>query len=134
MEFPYLLLPGDPDKTPRPLVPVIYKYHKKETEPILTLVDSGADYSFVTLKIALYLGISLAGVKPVSITGFEGSSMKCFPHRTTIEIVRRTLTFPIFYGGSLTDEYPCILGQDFFFDKAKISFRRYNWRFGIDWI
>lgn len=134
MEFPYLLLPGDPNKTPRPLVPVIYKHRKGETKPILTLVDSGADYSFATLKIASYLGINLAGIEPIPITGFEGSSMKCFPYKTTIEIAEKTLTLPIFYGGSLTNEYPCILGQDLFFDEAKISFKRYDWTFDIDWV
>jgi len=134
MEFPYLLLPGDRSGTPRPLVPVVYKYRKKATKPILTLIDSGADYSFVTFKIALYLGINLAGIEPLSIRGFEGSSMDCYAFNTTVVVKNNEITFPIYYGGSLTSEYPCILGQDIFFDKTKITFERYKWKFSIDFI
>ncbi|MFZ5366084.1 MAG: retropepsin-like aspartic protease [Patescibacteria group bacterium] len=133
MEFPYFVLPGDPSATPRPLVPVRYKYKSKETYPILTLIDSGADYSFATFKIALYLGINFKKIKPVSITGFNQSKMDCFPKEITIEIAGRDLILPVYFGGSLTQEYPCILGQDIFFDKAKITFERYKWSFGIDW-
>ena len=132
MEFPYLLLPGDRSGTPRPLVPVVYKYRKKETKPILTLVDSGADYSFVTFRIALYLGINLAGIEPLSVKGFEGSSMDCYSHETVIKIREKEMELPVYYGGSLTSEYPCILGQDVFFDKTKISFERYKWKFNVD--
>lgn len=60
--------------------------------------------------------------------------MKCYPIKTEIRIAGKDLGYPIFYGGSLTNEYPCILGQDFFFDQAKVTFERYNWSFGIDWV
>jgi len=133
MEFPYFVLPGDPLVTPRPLVPVKYKYRFRETRPILTLIDSGADYSFTTFKIALYLGINFRKIKPVSITGFNQSKMDCFPKEITIEVVGRDLILPVYFGGSLAQEYPCILGQDGFFDKAKITFERYRGIFRIDW-
>src|SRR3989337_4578238 len=100
MNFPYLNLPGDLGDTPRPLVPVIYKSGNKETKPILTLIDSGADYSYVTFKIAEYLDIKFNKIEPVSITGFEGSSISCWPFKTTIEVANGTLFLPIYYGGS----------------------------------
>ncbi|MBI2268118.1 MAG: retroviral-like aspartic protease [Candidatus Blackburnbacteria bacterium] len=127
------MLPGDPTKVLRPLVPVKYKYQGKETKPILTLIDSGADYSFATLKIALYLGIKFKGIKPVSITGFNQATTGCFPKEVGVEVAGREIQMPVYFGGSLTQEYPSILGQDIFFDKARITFERYNWSFGIYW-
>lgn len=133
MKFPYLLLPGDPSATPRPLIPVEYKYKKRETLPILTLIDSGADYSFATFKIASYLGIKFKGIKPVPITGFNATTMDCFPQKVILNLAGRQIELPMFFGGSLINEYPCILGQDIFFDRAKITFERYDWSFSIDW-
>lgn len=133
MKYPYLVLPGDPSSTPRPLVPVIFQNKSKQTQPILTLIDSGADYSFASLKLASYLGINFKGVKPTSISGFTDAHFECYPKETTIIVDDRVVTFPIFYGGDLTQEYQTILGQDFFFDKTKITFERYSWTFSIEW-
>ena len=133
MEFPYIVLPGDSSSTPRPLVPVRFIYKNKQTHPILSLIDSGADYSFATLKIASYLGVNFRNVKSVPITGFNQSTLRCFPIKITIGVANFNLELPVYFGGSLTQEYPCILGQDVLFDKAKIIFERYKGSFRIEW-
>ena len=59
MNFPYTTLPGMPKDTKRPLIPARFIHKNKRTLPILCLVDSGADYSYVTIEVASLLEIDL---------------------------------------------------------------------------
>ncbi len=51
---------------------------------------------------------------------------------TTIEIDGRDIVLPIYFGGGANLQ--CIIGQDPFFDFAKVTFERYDSSFSIDWI
>lgn len=90
MNFPYTTLPGIPKDTKRPLVPIKFIHKNKSTLPILCLVDSGADYSYLATEIASFLG-----------------------------------------SDQLSNAFPCILGQENFFSKARVIFERYKWNLDI---
>ncbi len=131
MKLPYFLAPGQPRSASIPFVKVVYKNGFKKTTPILTLVDSGAQVSFAPLDIALWLGIRVNQRHSLEIRGFNNATTTCYPGLTTVEIDGRDIEIPVYFGGAATLQ--CILGQDPFFDFAKITFERYNNIFSIDW-
>ena len=131
MKHPYYLAPGQPRRASVPLIQVVYKNRFKNTTPILALLDSGAAVSFAPLDLALWLGIKVDNKKYLEIRGFNNSVTKCYPGITTIEIDGRDIEIPIYFGG--TSNMQCIIGQDPFFDKAKILFERYDNSFSIEW-
>jgi len=132
MRYPYFLAPGQPRSASVPLIEVIYKNHSKTTTPILALVDSGAAVSFAPLDVALWLGIRVDRKKGLDIRGFNNSVTKCYPGITTIHNSGRDINIPIYFGGG--SNLQCIIGQDPFFDSAKVTFERYDNSFSIDWI
>jgi len=132
MKYPYYLAPGAPRIASVPLIKVVYKNHSKKTTPTLALLDSGASVSFAPLDLALWLGIRVDNKKFLDIRGFNNVITKCYPGMTTIEIDGHDIDMPIYFGGS--PHMQCILGQDPFFDKAKILFERYDNSFSIEWI
>ena len=131
MKFPYTSLPGLPSDTKRPLVPVKFIHKDKSTQPILCLVDSGADYSYLTMDIALFLEINLKKVKPQKSFGINGSEFTCFPSELEIEIGGHKLKIPVHFSSELTSAFPCILGQEGFFSLSKITFERSKWNLEI---
>lgn len=131
MNFPYTTLPGFPKDTKRPLIPVKFIYQDKSTLPILCLVDSGADYSYLTIEIADLLGINLRGIKPQKSFGINGLPFLCYPSKITIEIGGQRLDIPVHFSKELNQAFPCILGQEDFFTKTRISFERYKWNLDI---
>lgn len=132
MRLPYYLAPGQPRSASIPLVKVVYKNHSKHTTPLLALVDSGANVSFAPLDLALWLGIKVDRKKYLDVRGFNNAITRCYPGLTTIEIVGRDIIVPVFFGGEANLQ--CILGQDPFFDLAKITFERYENSLSVDWI
>lgn len=131
MNFPYTTLPGVPKDTKRPLVPIKFMYKDKSTLPILTLLDSGADYSYLTIEIANILEIDLESAQKTKSYGINGSSFECFASEVTIEIGGHNLNIPVQFSKQLSKAFPCILGQEDFFSKAKITFERYKWNLEI---
>ena len=131
MNFPYTTLPGFPKDTRRPLVPVKFIYQGKSTLLIFCLVDSGADYSYLTIEIAELLGIPLKGIKPQKSFGINGASFLCYPSRITMEIGGQRIDIPAHFSNELNQAFPCILGQEDFFNKTKIIFERYKWNLDI---
>ncbi len=132
MKYPYYLTPGKPRNAGIPFVEVVYKNASKKTTPIVTLVDSGASVSFAPLDVALWLGIKVDRKKYLDIRGFNNTITRCYPGMTTLVIDGHECTIPMYFGGG--PKLQCILGQDPFFDLAKITFERYNDSFSIDWI
>ncbi len=86
MNFPYTKLPGLPDPTLRSLIPVRFAHKGKITLPILAMVDSGADYSYVTSEVADLLGINLNKDKPVRSFGVDGSPFLAYRSDIGIEM------------------------------------------------
>ena len=119
MNLPYFLAPGQPRRASISFVEVVYKSNSKKTTPVLTLVDSGAQVSFAPLDIALWLGIRVDSKRPLDLRGFNNTVTTCYPGLTTLEIDGRDIKIPIYYGGAAGLQ--CILGQDPFFDLAKIK-------------
>lgn len=131
MNFPYTTLPGFPKDTKRPLIPVKFIYKDNSTLPILCLVDSGADYSYLTTEIADLLGIDLKTIKPEASRGINDSPFLCYPSEIDIEVGGHRLNIPVHFSSQLSKEFPCILGQEHFFSKARIVFERYKWNLDI---
>lgn len=131
MSHPYFLAPGQPRSAGIPFINVIYKNNSKKTSSTLVLVDSGAQVSFAPLDIALWLGIKVDKKKYLDLRGFNNVDTRCYPAMTTLEIEGHDIVIPIYYGGSTNLQ--CILGQDPFFDMAKITFERYDNSFSLDW-
>jgi len=131
MNFPYTTLPGVPKDTKRPLVPIKFIHKDKSTLPILSLIDSGADYSYLTMEIAKLLDIDLSGVKPHTSFGINGTPFLCYPSEITIELGGHHLNIPVQFSNQLSKAFPCILGQEDFFSKARITFERYKWNIDL---
>lgn len=131
MNFPYTTLPGHPYDTKRPLVSIKFIHQDKPTLPILCLIDSGADYTYLTLEIAKFLGIDLTNIKPQKSFGINGSPFICFAAEIELEIGGYHLTIPVHFSNQLTGAFPCIIGQENFFSKARIVFERYKWNLDI---
>ncbi len=84
MNFPYLKLPG---LSRRPLVPVYFRSGRESIfHPILCLVDSGADVSYLDISLAKELKINLEGIKPVLSWGINGEKFLGYPVKMVAEI------------------------------------------------
>ena len=77
------------------------------------------------------LGINIKGIKPQKSFGINGSSFICYPSEITIELGGHQLIIPVHFSSQLTSAFPCILGQEKFFSKARITFERYKWNLDI---
>ncbi|MDP3974265.1 MAG: aspartyl protease family protein [Candidatus Daviesbacteria bacterium] len=131
MNFPYTTLPGIPKDTKRPLIPAKFIHQEKSTLPILCLVDSGADYSYLTMEIADILGIDLGNIKPQTSFGINGSPFLSYSSKITIEVGGHQLNIPVQFSNQLNTPFKCVLGQEDFFSKARITFERYKWNLDI---
>ncbi|MBI3577712.1 retroviral-like aspartic protease [Candidatus Gottesmanbacteria bacterium] len=130
MKYPYYLAPGAPRIASIPLIRVIYKNQTKRTTPVLALVDSGASVSFAPLDLAVWLGVQIDSKHALDIRGFNNVVTKCYPGTITIEIDGHDFVLPVYFGGR--SDMQCIIGQDPFFDMAKIVFERYDDSFSIE--
>ena len=131
MNFPYTTLPGVPKDTKRPLVPIKFIHKDKSTLPILSLIDSGADYSYLTMEIAKLLEIDLSNIKFEKSFGINDSPFLCYPSKITIEIGGHMLDIPVRFSNQLNTPFKCVLGQEDFFSKTRIVFERYKWNLDI---
>ena len=131
MNFPYATLPGVPKDTRRPLALIKFIHKDKSTRPILCLIASGADYSYLTTEIADLLNINLIKITPQKSFAINGSQFLCYPSEIEIEIGGHRLTIPVHFTKSLTSAFPCIIGQENFFSKTRIIFERYKWNLDI---
>lgn len=131
MNFPYTTLPGIPKDTKRPLVPIKFINKNRSTLPILSLIDSGADYSYLSTEIADLLEINLSKIKPHQSLGINGSPFTCYPTEITIDIGGHQMDIIAYFSDQLAPAFPCILGQESFFSKTRVVFERYKWNLEI---
>jgi predicted aspartyl protease len=131
MNFPYTTLPGIPKDTKRPLIPAKFVHNGRSTLPIFCLVDSGADYSYLTMEIADMLKIDLSGVQPQKSFSINGSPFLSYPSKIIIEVGGHQLNIPVQFSNQLNTPFKCVLGQEDFFSKARIIFERYKWNLDI---
>lgn len=126
MNFPYTSLPGIPKDTKRPLVPIKFIYKDKTTLPILLLVDSGADYSYLTTQVAEILGIDLSKIRPQTSFGINGSAFLTYPSKIAIDLGGHQLDIPVHFSSQLNPAFPCVIGQETFFSKARVILKDIN--------
>ena len=127
--FEYSVLPGLKGTVPSPIIPLTLKY-KKEYFPTFALVDSGAMTGCISTVIAEELGIDWNAI-PVEIGIGVGSNFRYHPH--TIDFIIDEIPYSakinIIEGIAA---YKCILGQSDFFQRAKVTFERYNKKFYVE--
>ena len=69
-------------------------------------------------------------VEPRSF-GINGFPFLCYPSEITIEVGGHRLDIPVQFSNQLSNAFPCILGQEDFFTKARVTFERYKWNLDI---
>lgn len=128
MIIKYAPLPGFPNSTLMPMVPVVFM-NKKSEFPTYALVDSGASMSVVSTVIAEELGINW--MKIPTKTGLAVASTVRY-HTTEIaaEIYDHKFNLEINIAEGLSAHH-CILGQKDLFQRAKITFEAYKKQFEI---
>lgn len=128
MNFPYLKLPG---LSRRPLVPVYLKFGSKSLyHPVLCLVDSGADVSYLDTSLAKELGIDLSKVKPIPSWGINGEMFLGRPVKLVATIGDWEFQITAIFSDKINRAF-CVLGQEGLFDQAGVTFERYKWNLNI---
>lgn len=130
----YKPLPKLP-KIPWPVVDINLSCKGKDLpQPVLSLVDSGANSSILHLEIAEVLGFDLKKLgKPqaggMSVSGFY----KCWLLPETIDVniygYCFGVTFTVIDNRNLI--WPCILGENSIFEVAKLDFQKFKGYFEI---
>ncbi len=129
IKVPYSLLPGINVDILMPMSPIIYRNSKYEF-PTFALVDSGATGAIISTVIADALCINWQKIPKK--TGLSTAGSFIF-HQTEIEveIYDHSFSLPVSIVEGISP-FKCILGQADLFQKAKITFERYNNEFEID--
>jgi hypothetical protein len=124
MIYPYLRLPGSPDPTTRPYIPIQLSYQNKRTPAIYFLVDSGADYTYADYHIALWLGVDLARAKRT--TSYTANNQSFISYSSPINIIlgNNAMELPVLFTKQFSGVG--VLGQEGFFDRFSITFERYK--------
>ncbi len=128
MNFPYLKLPG---LSKRPLIPVYLKYGSRALyHPVLCLVDSGADVSYLDMAIAEELKVDLTNIKPVPSWGINGEVFRGRPVKMVGIIGGWEFQTMAIFSDKINRAF-CVLGQEGLFDQARVIFERYEWNLDI---
>jgi hypothetical protein len=128
MNFPYLKLPGI---SRRPLVPVLIKHGKEFLpQPILCLVDSGADVSYFDISLAHELKINFKGLKPVPSWGINGEKFEGYQEKIIVTIGGWEFPVVAIFSENVTRAF-CVLGQEGLFAQSRVIFERYKWNLEI---
>ncbi len=129
MNFPYLQIPGF---SKRPLVPVGFRYGSHYLyQPVLCLVDSGADLTYLDMGLGEELGINFSKTKPLTSFGINGRGFAGYPVKILAEIGGWEFSLEAIFSRSVRRTF-CVLGQEGLFDMAQISFERFKWEIGIN--
>lgn len=130
----YKSLPKIP-KIPWPIVDIkLSRKNKALPQAVLSLVDSGANASFLHIEIAEALGFNfkkLGAAKSggTSVSGFYKSWV--LPELVNVDICGYSFSFEF----SVIDNphliWPCILGEDTIFEVAKLDFQKFKGYFEV---
>lgn len=117
-----------------PIVDVNLSYKREILpQPVLSLVDSGANSSIIHIEIAQALGFSAKKLgrpqKGLSVSGFYESWM--MPEFITADIYGYSFAFQFIVINNKDLIWPCILGENTIFEVAKLDFQRFKSFFEI---
>src|SRR6184192_875216 len=120
--FPYRFV--DESKFPRPYIPVTLRSQKRMMQPLLALVDSGADFCLFDGELSYLLDIDLTKLEQISLSGVAGKAIGYVAH---IEIGVNNHFFPVpavFSFDFSPKGFGGIIGQIGFFDRLIVQFDR----------
>ena len=118
--FPYRFI--DTTRFARPYIPVTLRSQKRVMEPLLALVDSGADFCLFDGELSYLLDLDLAKLEQIKLSGVAGKAIGYVAH---IEIGVNTTFFPVpavFSFDFSPDEFGGLAGQVGFFDTYIVEF------------
>lgn len=103
-------------------------------QPILSLVDSGANFSILHIEIAEALGfdikkLRLAPAIGTSVSGFYRSWVLPDPIEVSIHGYSFSFKFSVIDNRNLI--WPCILGENSIFQVARLDFQKFKGYFEI---
>ena len=122
--FPYRFV--DESKFPRPYIPVTLRSQKRMMQPLLALVDSGADFCLFDGELSYLLDIDLTKLEKISLSGVAGAAEGYIAH---IEIgVKETFfSVPVVFSFDFSPKgFGGVIGQIGFFDTFIVQFDRAN--------
>ena len=122
--FPYRFV--DESKFPRPYLPVTLRSQKRMMQPLLALVDSGADICLFDGELSYLLDIDLTKLEKMRLSGVAGAAEGYIAH---IEIGVEETFFPVpvvFWFDFSPKGFGGVIGQIGFFDNFIVQFDRAN--------
>jgi len=100
---------------------------------VKALVDSGASLCVADIDIAASIGATLDKTKPYYISGVGAEySVPTYPANVKLRVEGLKELDVAVYFGELGKGFTLILGQSGFFDRFRITFKRYGFTFNID--
>ncbi|SRR6266446_5260734 len=136
MKFKYKKIPdlAHPSKNwvSRPYL-LVTLYYGTNKRPVLSLVDSGADYCLFHSSVASELGIELKGGWLKEFGGIAtGEPVQAYMHTIQIEIQGFAERVEIEAGFADSDSIGGLLGGVGFLDNYKVTLEKYKGRFQIE--
>ena len=122
--FPYRLI--DDSKFVRPYIPVTLRNQQRVMEPLLALVDSGADFCLFDGELSYLLDLDLTRLEQINLSGVAGKATGYLAH---IEIGVNNLFIPVpavFSFDFSPKGFGGVIGQIGFFDRLIVEFDRTN--------
>ena len=122
--FPYRFV--DESKFPRPYIPVTLRSQKRMMQPLLALVDSGADFCLFDGELSYLLDLDLTNLEQINLSGVAGKATGYVAH---IEVGVQETFFPVpavFSFDFSPKGFGGVIGQVGFFDSLIVAFDRAN--------
>ncbi|TSC85434.1 MAG: hypothetical protein G01um101416_862 [Microgenomates group bacterium Gr01-1014_16] len=128
MNFPYVKLPG---LSKRPLIETYFRYKNTSLKnPVLCLVDSGADISYFDMDLASELGLDVPKLRQVDSWDISGNRFWGGVSNIVVIIGGHEFEIPAIFSDQIIRSF-CVLGQEGLFDQARVIFERYKWNLDI---
>ena len=120
--FPYRFI--DDTKFPRPYIPVTLRSQRRTIQPLLALVDSGADFCLFDGELSYLLDLDLTQLKQTNLSGVAGNAVGYVTH-IEIGINDTFLPIPAVFSFDFSPKgFGGIIGQIGFFDAFTVEFNR----------
>ena len=117
MDFEYLEFLTDYGIVHRPYIEVSLKYRRRSVF-VLSMVDSGADFSTFATGIGELLGLNVKSGEMREVVGIGKKPIPVFLHTIRLCVDKHEFKFIAGFG----DDLPPILGQEGFFEYFDVGF------------